>query len=98
LVIGTALAVFVIVCLLPPIQMLIVSLHTGAGRQSALAALVLDARQRELLVNSAMLGAGTAFVATLIGVPLGIALARIPLRRKAVLRLALAAPVLLPPS
>lgn len=97
LVIGTALAVFVIVCLLPAGYMLILSLGAGAGQQSGFAALLLDARQRELLVNSAVLGAGTAMVASLIGVPLGVALARIPLRRKAALRLALAAPVLLPP-
>ena len=97
LVIGTALAVFVVVCLLPAVYMLILGVGSGAGQRSAFAALLLDARQRELLVNSAVLGAGTAIVATLIGVPLGVALARIPLRRKAALRLALAAPVLLPP-
>jgi len=97
LVIGTALAVFVVVCLLPAVYMLILGVGSGAGQRSAFAALLLDARQRERLVNSAVLGAGTAIVATLIGVPLGVALARIPLRRKAALRLALAAPVLLPP-
>ena len=40
---------------------------------------------------------GTALLATAIGAPLGIALARMSLPRKALLRLALAAPVLLPP-
>ena len=97
LVIGTALAAFVVVCLLPPMYMLVLSVAPAAGRQSAFAALLLDTRQRELLANSALLGAGTAILATLVGVPLGLALARIPLRRKAVLRLALVAPVLLPP-
>ncbi len=58
---------------------------------------MLDTRQRGLLANSALLGAGTAVLATAIGAPLGLALARISLPRKGLLRLALAAPVLLPP-
>ena len=58
---------------------------------------MLDARQGRLLYNTALLGTGTALLATLIGVPLGIALARISLPRKAFFRLALSAPVLLPP-
>ena len=57
------------------------------------AALLLDARQRGLLSNTAALGAGTALLATAIGAPLGLILARIaiPLRlawRIAVRRLA----------
>lgn len=97
LVIGTALAVFVIVCILPAVYMLILSLESGARQSSAFAALLLDARQRDLLVNSALLGVGTATGASLVGVPLGVALARISLPHKTFLRLALAAPVLLPP-
>lgn len=97
LVMGTALAAFVIVCLLPAGYMLLRSVEIGAAQPSAFATLLLDTRQRELLVNSGVLGAGTAIVATLIGAPLGMALARISLPWKAVLRLALAAPVLLPP-
>ena len=64
---------------------------------SAYTALVLDSRQRGLLYNTALLGIGTAVFATAIGAPLGVALARVPLRRKALLRLLAAAPVLLPP-
>ena len=42
----------------------------------------LDARQRGLLWNTALLGVGTALLATAIGAPLGLALARIDLPRK----------------
>jgi iron(III) transport system permease protein len=57
----------------------------------------LDARQQGLLWNTARLGLGTALLATAIGAPLGLALARIAVRGKSLLRVALAAPVLLPP-
>ena len=91
-VVGIAIAVFVVCCVLP-VGYLLVSL-SGIDASSAL---VLDARQRRLLFNTALLGLGTALLATAIGAPMGLALARISLRRKALLRLALAAPVLLPP-
>ena len=45
-----------------------------------------------LLYNTALLGSGTAVLATLIGVPLGVVLARMDLPRKGTVRLALAAP------
>ena len=92
-VVGIAIAVFVVCCVLPVGYLLAVSL-SGID---AFSALVLDARQRRLLSNTALLGLGTALLATAIGAPMGLALARISLRRKALLRLALAAPVLLPP-
>jgi iron(III) transport system permease protein len=92
-VVGIATAVAVICCILPIGYLLAVSL----GDVAAYGALVLDARQRGLLSNTALLGIGTAFLATALGAPLGVALARIRLPRKAFLRLALAAPVLLPP-
>jgi iron(III) transport system permease protein len=57
----------------------------------------LDARQQGLLWNTARLGLGTALLATAIGAPLGLALARVAFRGKSLLRVALAAPVLLPP-
>jgi iron(III) transport system permease protein len=50
-----------------------------------------------LLYNTALLGGGTAVLATTIGAPLGLALARIALPHKSLLRLGLTAPVLLPP-
>ena len=85
--------VFVVCCVLPVGYLLTVSL-SGID---AFSAVVLDARQRQLLYNTALLGTGTALLATAIGAPLGIALARIALPGKTLLRLALAAPVLLPP-
>ena len=92
-VIGIAIGVFVVCCLLPVGYLLAVSL-SGVDASSAIA---LDARQRSLLSNTALLGIGTALLASAIGAPLGIALARITLPHKPLLRLALSAPVLLPP-
>lgn len=92
-VVGASIVTFVVCCVLPVGYLLTVSLSSV----EALSALALDARQRQLLYNTALLGTGTALLATAIGAPLGIALARIGLPRKAILRLALAAPVLLPP-
>ena len=92
-VVGIAIGVLVVCCLLPVGYLLAVSL----SRVDAYSAIALDARQRSLLSNTALLGIGTALLATSIGAPLGIALARITLPRKTLLRLALAAPVLLPP-
>ena len=92
-VVGAAIVVFVVCCVLPVGYLLTVSLSSArrllghcAGCATASTAL-----------QHGSLGTGTALLATAIGAPLGIALARIPLPRKAVLRLALAAPVLLPP-
>ncbi|MBI3050090.1 MAG: iron ABC transporter permease [Acidobacteria bacterium] len=88
-----ALAAFTLLCVLPLAYML-----AQAGTAAAThAVLLLDARQRTLLLNTAALGGGTALLATLIGAPLGFVLARVPLRFKPVWRVALAAPLLLPP-
>jgi iron(III) transport system permease protein len=92
-VVGIAIAVFVVCCVLPVGYLLAASLN-GVDASSALG---LDARQRGLLFNTALIGLGTALLATAIGAPLGLALARVSVRHKAVVRLALAAPVLLPP-
>jgi iron(III) transport system permease protein len=93
LVVGGAILAFVVCCLLPVGYLLAVSVG-GAGSSDGMWP---DARQRGLLYNTALLGTGTAMLATVIGAPLGIALACVPLPCKALLRLALAAPVLLPP-
>ena len=95
IVIGLAAAVFV-VCSVLPLAYLLVTAYVDATRAHA-ASVLLDARQRGLLYNTALLGVGTALVASAIGVPLGIVLARVPLGRKGLLRLLLAAPALLPP-
>jgi ABC-type Fe3+ transport system permease subunit len=93
-VISIALVLFVACCLLPIAYLLIIPLGSGT---IAYGDLRLDARQQGLLRNTTLLGAGTALLATGIGAPLGLALARVPFTRKTLLRVALAAPVLLPP-
>ena len=90
-VVGLAFAVFAVGCILPVASVLVTSLRGASDAFS------LDARQWELLANTALLSVGTALVAITIGTPLGLVLARAPLPRKALLRMALAAPALLPP-
>ena len=92
-VVGAASVVFVVCSLLPVAYLAAVSI----GGLDDLGVLALEPRQQRLLINTAVLGAGTALLATAIGAPLGMALARIPSPRKWIVRLALAAPVLLPP-
>jgi iron(III) transport system permease protein len=92
-VLAIAVAAFGIVCLLPLAYMLGQTAASGGGY----AALLLDARQRALLFNTTALGIGTALLATLIGAPLGLALARVAMPSKPFWRIALSAPVLVPP-
>ncbi|MGE3511699.1 MAG: ABC transporter permease, partial [Vicinamibacterales bacterium] len=49
------------------------------------------------MYNTAALGAATALLSTLIGLPLGIGLARVPMRWKGALRLLATIPMVLPP-
>jgi iron(III) transport system permease protein len=93
-VIGTALGAFVVCCLLPVAYLLSEFLGRSADILSTTA---LDARRRGLLFNTVVLGASTALVATVVGAPLGIILARAGLQRAALLRVVLAAPALIPP-
>lgn len=93
LVVGTAAAALLLFAVLPLAYML-----AQAGLAEAAAApLLLDARQRVLFSNTAVLGIGTALVSTLVGAPLGVALARVAMPFKPAVRLVLAAPALLPP-
>jgi iron(III) transport system permease protein len=92
-----ATLVFVVACVLPLFYMLGLSLAGGGTSSPSFSALLLDLRQRGLLYNTAVLGLATAFLATTIGVPLGVFLARSTLPSKAALRVLLAAPLLLPP-
>jgi iron(III) transport system permease protein len=92
-VVAAAIAALVVFCGLPLAYMLAEAGTTG----TSYAALLLDTRQRSLLYTTTALGTGTAVVATLLGAPLGVALARVALPWKPAWRLALAAPVLLPP-
>ena len=94
LVVTFAVVAFVLCSLLPVGYLLVQSLTAGSGHASAV---WLDARQRGLLWNTGVLGVSTAMLATALGAPLGIALARVTLPLKGLLRLALAMPVLLPP-
>jgi iron(III) transport system permease protein len=93
-VVATAAALFAVCCLLPIAYLLAVPLRDWPAGGGILS---LDTRQRALLWNTTALGVGTALLATAIGAPLGLALARVPLPGKALLRVALALPVLLPP-
>ena len=90
---GAAAAVFAVCCVLPVGYLIVLATREAVTFNAVL----LDARQRGLLANTAILGSGTALAATLIGVPLGVALARIDLPCKPLLRIALAAPLVLPP-
>jgi iron(III) transport system permease protein len=92
LIIGVAVGVFLVTGVLPLLYML----ATSVG-DVPLNVLFLDARQRGLLYTSGLLAMATALLATAIGAPLGFGLARVPAARKVVLRVLLAAPMLLPP-
>lgn len=92
----TAVAGLALFCLMPLAYMMAVSLSDSGRGTSVWRALALDSRQRGLLFNTAVLGAGTALTASLVGMPLGLALARVRLPFKAGLRMVLAAPALLP--
>lgn len=96
LVILTAATVFVIACVLPPLYMLSAILRHGGG-EAVLRAVLLDTRQQGLLYTTMLLGAGTSVLATLVGGGLGLVLARVRLPFKALLRIALVAPAVLPP-
>jgi iron(III) transport system permease protein len=95
-VVALATTAFIVFCVVPVAYVFNVAL-VGARTTQIGATLLLDVRQRSLLYNTALLGIATATLSTLIGAPLGLALARIPVRGKRVWRLALAAPALLPP-
>ena len=92
---SAAVAAFAVFCVLPFAYMVARWLSESERLTSSLIVL-LDSRQRGLLLNTAVLGAGTAFAATLVGAPLGVALARMTLPFKPGLRILLAAPALLP--
>jgi iron(III) transport system permease protein len=93
---GAAIAAFALFSVLPLAYMLAVWFSEPGQEGSSYRNLLLDSRQRGLLFNTAILGAGTALTATLVGVPLGVALARMTLPFKAGLRILLVAPALLP--
>jgi iron(III) transport system permease protein len=93
-VVTIAVGLFVGCCLLPVAYVLTAPLSSGNIGSTGV---WLDARRQGLLWNTALLGLGTAVLATAVGAPLGLALARVALRGSSLLRVALAAPALLPP-
>ena len=96
---GIAAILFVAVCVLPTLYMLGVSFVDANGSLSLdnYHRLLTDARQRGLLLSSTLLGTGAALLATVIGAPLGLLLARADLPAKWLLRLALVVPLVIPP-
>lgn len=96
---GALEVLFIAICGLPLIYMLVMS-FTGVDGNFTITnygRLLTEERQRELLMNSALLGAATALVATILGAPLGLLLARADLPAKSLMRLALIIPLVLPP-
>ncbi|MGH9837596.1 MAG: ABC transporter permease [Blastocatellia bacterium] len=98
-VLSLAVSLFILLCALPAIYMFGVSLIGPDGGLSFdnYRSLLTERRQHRLLLNSTLLGAGASILATMIGAPLGLLLARARLRGKARQRLALVIPLITPP-
>ncbi len=98
IILSGAYVLFVLLCLLPVIYMLGVSFVGGDGSFSLgnYRQLLIDGRQRELLLTSTLLGAGTALLATSVGAPLGLLLARARLPLMRMLRILLVIPLVVP--
>ena len=78
-VIGTAFVAFIVCCVLPVAYMLV---HGAAWQTSGATRRCCSMRGSEACCPTRpLLGIGTALLATAIGAPLGLALARVPLRR-----------------
>ena len=83
-----------VACSVLPLAHLVTS---AIRRADLLGGTIIEPRQWGLLFNTAVLGVGTAILATGLGAPLGLALARASLPYTRMLRVALAGPILLPP-
>lgn len=94
-----AAALFVAICVLPALYMLGISFVGADGGLSLnnYSRLLAERRQQQLLLTSLLLGVGASALATLIGVPLGLLLARTDVRGKDWWRPALVAPLVVPP-
>src|SRR5262245_44452798 len=97
--ISIAAIVFFGLCVAPALYMLLISFTSAEGRLGFdnYQRLFSEARQAELFVNSVCLGAGSAVMALLIGAPLGLLFARARFPLKRMLRIALVAPLVVPP-
>jgi iron(III) transport system permease protein len=94
-----AFILFIGLCVLPIVYMIGVSLVNSEGGVNLgnYRRLLFEPRQRELLLNSTLLGASSAMFSTLLGAPLGLFLARARLPAKRLLRIALVIPLITPP-
>lgn len=99
IVLSLAFITFAGLCALPVLYMLGISLVSSDGVVNVenYRRLLFESRQRELLLNSTLLGALSALFATLLGAPLGLLLARVHLPAKQLLRMALVLPLIVPP-
>ena len=97
--IGLAFILFAGLCVMPVAYMICVSLVDAGGLVNVenYRRLLVEPRQRELLLNSILLGASSAVFGTLLGAPLGLLLARARLPAKRLLRIALVIPLIIPP-
>lgn len=98
-VIGVAFTFFATLCVLPVAYMFAVSFLSADGSLTFenYRRLLIEPRQRQLLFTSTLLGAGAAALATVIGAPLGLLLARADLPAKRFLRFAFVVPLVIPP-
>lgn len=96
---GLAFTLFAGLCVLPVIYMIGVSIFNADGSVNLenYRGLLVEPRQRELLLNNTVLGASSALFATVVGAPLGLLLARARLPAKWLLRIALVIPLVIPP-
>jgi iron(III) transport system permease protein len=96
---GLAFLIFAGLCVMPLMYMIGISLVDAEGSVNLdnYSRLLVDSRQRELLLNSTLLGASSAMFASLLGAPLGLLLARANLPAKRLLRIALVIPLIVPP-
>ncbi len=99
---GIANFLLVALCFLPPLYMFGQSFFDTTGELSLasykqLISIAVNSRGRELLLSSVALGAGAAMIATLLGFPLGILLARVRFPGKRFWRTAFLAPLVVPP-
>jgi iron(III) transport system permease protein len=96
---SSAFILFAGLCVLPVVYMIGVSIVNSEGSVSLgnYRRLLVEPRQRELLLNSTLLGASSAIFSTLLGAPLGLLLARARIPAKRLLRIALVIPLIIPP-
>jgi iron(III) transport system permease protein len=100
LLIGGAIVLFALVCILPAAYMIAMSFVSTAGAWTIAnyTRLLFEARQRELLWTTITLGVSSSLISLFVGVPLGFVLARLRLPGIAFLRVALLSPLVIPPS